>query len=88
MQRNIDDKDYIAFLPGEMFRGRYYRWRERMLKNIANIVADFERYPVDEVMDRQRLTFRDIALLVRLNYLTPEEVERFDLRKIEQALPE
>ena len=88
MQRNIDDSDYIAFLPGDMFRRRYFRWRERMLRDVEGIVADLKKHPVEEVMEMRNLTPRDIALLVRLKYLTPEEVEEFDLRKIEQALPE
>ena len=87
MLRNIDDKDYIECLPSDLYRHNYANWRQRMLDNIEIIVQQLSEKPVEAVMEEMNLTTRDIALLVRLKFFTEEEVEKFDLRRIEKLIP-
>ena len=88
MERKIDDKDYIECLKTSVYRTHYRLWRERMLTKIEDIVAALETASPEEVMYSYSLSPRDMALLVRLGYFTKDEVERFDLRRIECTVPE
>lgn len=87
MTRSADDKDYISFLPSRLHVNRYLRWKEQMLQDIDTIVAELEESPIDEVMERRNLIPKDIALLVRLRIVTPEEAARFDMNRIEETVP-
>lgn len=86
MERKIEDTEYMECLT-TLYRRNYLRWRDKMLSQIEDIVCDFEVMTVDQVMEKYALTPRDVALLVRLHYFTPEEAQRFDLERIEQAVP-
>lgn len=88
MLRQIHDEDYLNFLPTTLHKKRYSHWREQMLANIENIVATFHAQPRDEAIATCNLTPRDVALLVRLGYFTPEEAEAFNLYEIEKKVPE
>lgn len=85
-EENIQDTDYIATLP-RLYRITYAKWRERMLRDIEEIVESFRTCGVEQTMARFTLNFRDVALLVRLGYLTPQETEEFNLSPIEQSVP-
>ena len=85
--RNIDDKDYIECLSSDLYRRNYSNWRQRMLSSIDDIVDALANGTVEDVMEQKGLSARDIALLVRLQYFTEEEVERYELRRIEKTVP-
>ena len=85
-KRVPDDQDYINFLGMDIYIRRYLRWKERMMPQIESIVHDLETMTPEELMKSRDMTPFDIALLVRLKYLTAEEVEKFDLRRIEQMV--
>ena len=85
MERVIKDKDYIECLP-VLYRKHYSLWRGRMLKIIDEVAATLEHKTPEEVMEQFSLTKRDIAILVRLEYFTPDETERFGLRRIEETV--
>ena len=87
MGRVIDDKDYIECLPDYVHRVAYNKWRARMELAIEDIVKALEKDKVENVMITQHLSPRDIALLVRLCFFTEEEVEKFDLLRIERTVP-
>lgn len=87
MLREVDDMAYLQYLRSDMYRNRYLRWKDEMLEDLDAIIEDLDKYSVDEVMDKRGLTPKDIALLVRLRYLTDDEVARYDLRRIEQTVP-
>lgn len=84
--REIDDKDYVECLNG-YYKAFYERWKTRMTKEVDDIVFDLSRMSLEDVKAKRRLTNRDIALLVRLKYFTAEEVECYDLEKINQSVP-
>lgn len=84
--RSVDDKDYISFLPTRLQVNRYLRWKEQMLLDIDNIIAELDSLSIDDVMEQRNLTPKDVALLVRLRYVTAEEVERYDLGRIEKMV--
>lgn len=84
-EANIKDTDYIECLP-RMYRKSYSLWRNRMLEKIDAVSSALETSTVEAVMQQFELSARDIALLVRLCYFTPEEVERFSLRRIESQV--
>ena len=86
MARSIDDKDYISYLPTRLHVKRYLRWKEQMLLDIDNIVADLKESSIDVVMEKRNLTPKDVALLVRLQFVTDEEVETFGLARIEKMV--
>lgn len=86
MNRQIEDKEYLECLPS-LYRNQYYRWRERMLAQVDEIICALETNSVGVVMEMYSLTPRDIALLVRLNYVSPEDAKRFNLYKIESRVP-
>lgn len=87
MQRQIDDQDYLNFLPTDMHRRRYQRWKEEMLANIDDIIAEVEKEGLQAVMERRYLSPKDIALLVRLNFVSEEQAERFGMKAIEETAP-
>ena len=70
-----------------MHRQRHERWKERMLSIGEDVVEDLNTMEVKAVMEKYNITEKDIALLVRFNYFTEDEVERFNLRPIEKAMP-
>lgn len=82
----IRDSEYIECLP-RPYRANYFRWRERMLGRIDAIVEALEQAPIEQVMELFSLSSRDIALLVRLNYLTGDEAARYGLERIERSVP-
>ena len=86
MVRNIQDQDYIECLV-PMYRRTYLSWKQRMVGRIDRIAADFNHATPEEVMAAHHLSPRDVALMVRLNYLTAEEAERFGLQRIVDAVP-
>lgn len=86
MPRPIDDKDYLNFLATPLRQRRHLRWRERMNRDMDAIIDDMYRYPIEEVMERWDLIPKDIALMVRLHIMTPEEVESFGLKAIEETV--
>ena len=83
---NIKDADYIACLP-RPYRTSYTKWRTRMLNSIDAIAEAIAHMPVEDVMQKFNLSPRDIALLVRLNYFTAEEVVEYGLERIERSVP-
>lgn len=85
--RTVDDLAYMSYLPSDMYRNRYMRWKNVMLGNIEAIVASFSADGVDATMQKFSLTPKDIALLVRLKYLSDDEVEQYSLRTIECGVP-
>lgn len=87
MPRHVDDADYLNFLPTPLHRNRYLRWKEEMLQSIDSILADLEKSSVMEVMTTRSLTPKDIALLVRLHYVTDEEADTYNLRSVEAMVP-
>ena len=83
----IDDKDYLDCQP-RLYRMKHVKWKELMLSVIDNVVEDLEKgSPIEEVMERWELTARDVALLVRLKFVTEEEAARFDMNRIEATVP-
>ena len=58
-----------------------------MLGRIDAIVEALEQAPIEQVMELFSLSARDIALLVRLNYLTVDEAARYGLERIERSVP-
>lgn len=82
----IRDADYIECLP-RPYRANYFKWRERMLGRIEAIVEALNVAPIEEVMSHFGLSARDVALLVRLNYLTEEEAAQYGLERIERSVP-
>lgn len=86
MQRRIDDVDYMECLPS-LYRKSYITWKARMLTQVDAIAQDLNGMQPEEVMTKYNLTPRDVALLVRLQYLTAEEVEKYGLRRIEGTVP-
>lgn len=82
----IRDVDYIECLP-RPYRANYFKWRERMLGRIEAIVEALNVAPIEEVMVHFGLSARDVALLVRLNYLTEEEAAQYGLERIERSVP-
>ena len=84
----ITDNGYIEFLMIPLNQQRYVRWRDKILEVFEDIVSDFRAMTPEEVMEKWDLNPHDIALFVRLNYFTPEEVEEFDVRRIEAMVPQ
>lgn len=85
--RSPDDASYIEYLPSKLYRNRYLRWKDLMLQNIDAIVAGFTKEGVEATMKKYSLTQKDIALLVRLRFLTDDEITRFALQGIECGVP-
>ena len=86
MARSVDDKDYIKFLPTQLHIKRYLRWKEQMLLDIDGIVEELESFSIDDVMVKRNLTPKDIALLVRLHFVSDDEVDKYDLGRIESMV--
>lgn len=86
MNREIDDAEYMECLP-YLYRKNYTRWKERMLRQIGDIVHALETTPLEQVMETYSLTPRDVALLVRLNYVTAEEAHVFGMDAVERTVP-
>lgn len=84
---DIKDEDYLNFLTGDFYRSRYYKWKERMLSILDSLLRDLEVMTPEDAIEKYRLLPKDIALLVRLNYVSPEDAERLDLVRIEKSLP-
>ena len=87
MPRVIQDEDYMNFLPTKLQQRRYLRWKEKMLNNIDGIIAALESNTIDDVMQEWDLVPKDVALIVRLGFVTDEQANRFDLRRIEERVP-
>ena len=85
--RSVDDSSYMNFLPSDLYRNRYLRWKSVMLSNIDAIVASFSTEGVEATIQKFGLTPKDVALLVRLKYFDAEEIEQYGLRKIECGVP-
>lgn len=82
----IQDSNYREYLP-KLYRKHYDLWKARMLKSVDKIAESLASKSPEEVMEEYSLSPRDIALLVRLNYFTPEETEKYNLRRIEEKVP-
>ncbi len=80
--RNIEDKDYLECLPSDIYRRNYGRWKKRMLDRIETIVETFRVKGVDKAIQELDMTPRDVMLLTKLGYLTPEEIEEFGLTNV------
>lgn len=87
MSRNVDDQAYLNFLPTPLHRNRYLRWKGAMLQQLDVILADLERSNISDVMSNRGLTPKDVALLVRLHYVTDEEADKYGLREVEAMVP-
>lgn len=83
----VDDEDYLATLPPGLYRNRYFLWKEKMLGQIDSIKQDLVTDSLESVMTKYNLTPRDIALLVRLNYISEEDSKLFGLDVIEKSVP-
>lgn len=84
---DIQDQDYLDFIGDHVYRFRYFRWKDRMLSMLDDILAALERSTPEEVIEELKLTPRDLAMLVRLNYITKEDAKRLDLIRIERSIP-
>ena len=87
MNREIKDKDYIEFLGTELYQNRYFRWKKRMLPMVDAIVEELPKDSLENVMKKFDLTPRDVALLVRLNYVSEEVAVKYGLKAIEEIIP-
>lgn len=88
-ERVVDDKDYIECLQIQVYKNHYYKWRERMLGCIEDIVADLRKPDSDlrEIGRKYDLRPRDFALLIQLKYFFPEEVKEFGISYMLEFLP-
>ena len=87
MKRVIEDENYIKFLPTRMHIAKHSQWKERMLSIDDSWINELQTEKFEDVIANYNLTEKDIALLVRFNYFTEEEIEQYNLRSIEQAMP-
>lgn len=86
MERNIQDKAYLECLP-VLYRKHHELWKARMLRIVDDVEAAFENGITPEAaMERFSITKRDLALMVRLNFFSPEQAKRYDLQRIEEAV--
>lgn len=88
MDRVINDAAYLNTLTSTLYRNRYIRWKSEVLSKIDSIMESLEKgVALSDVMSEYNLTNRDVALLVRLNYISSEEAESYGLDCIEKSVP-
>lgn len=80
--RNVDDMAYMECLPSEIYRRQYLRWKSKMLPQVEEVVTSIRDKGLKGAMSEQELTPRDIMLLVKLHYLTEDEIKEFELSHI------
>ena len=88
VERNIQDAAYLECLP-VLYRRHHELWKARMLRVVDAVEEAFEGGATPEaVMGQFPVSKRDLALMVRLNFFTPEQAKRYDLQRIEEAVPQ
>lgn len=87
MAYQINDEVYMETLPSAMYRTRYLRWKNDMLCKLDDMLNDLHTNGVDHMINTFGLTKKDIALLVRLNFIPGETAETYGLYDIERTVP-
>ena len=81
----IQDKDYESCL-GTLYRTNYNIWKRSTLEFIDDFVQALSTDSRDNVIASYSLSPRDIALMVKLHYVTPEEAELYNLIEISDTV--
>lgn len=87
MNTQINDEGYIHTLPSPLYQSRYMQWKSDMLNKLDDMLIDLETNGADHMVKTFSLTRKDIALLVRLNYIPEHLSERHGLYAIERTVP-
>lgn len=82
----VDDRDYMEGLDGRRLE-RYLWFRYTVVTNMDVILKDLgDGKGTEELMDTYKFNYNEVALLVRLGYLSRDEATIYGLSGVSEGI--